>query len=686
MTDPKLPLLTGGERLTLDVETVTSGGGDKYHPRTAAEAAQLLAPMVQEVQSSLSELPEGARGSVVYFQATLLPNYLAASHFPAQLLSSARLVPVGSRSSPSTLETATKSSSATTKSLIIAGEMTSVDRLAAVIAGRGGGGTSAKNAFQQLREISEVRLSDQTEVLGSNDRGAGTWEAVLHPVGVAPSGDFLEADEATFAKWVSWIRELGGEVVEDYRREEAGLTFVPVRLDARRLPQASLFNPLRSLRPMPELRPIPTGLLRSAPPQVLPPDDSSPEGNHTVAIFDGGLHDDALLDEVASTELTSAAEDPNATSHGTAVTGAAIYGLLQPGSAAPRPASRAHHFRVVPESPPDQDLYAYWVLDQIEDVLQGTPFPIVNLSFGPDLCVEDAVEPNRWTSTLDRLAYEQDILFVVAAGNNGAEDPATGLNRVQAPADMANGLSVGACDDDLEGRWERTRYSAVGPGRDGSRVQPFGVQFGGDLASGSPFYGLQGGRRVWETEGTSFSTPLVTNSLSRLAALLDTKWQSASTLRAFAAHFVERHAEDDVRIATGHGRFHLDYANALFCDPHEVQLLYQGTIERLNLLSLAIPVPRSVVSGRVALRITLAFASPVEPTQPLEYTQATIEPIFRPHKDKFRFTNFETKRNLTVNVVTEPEKASKLYADGYQISGHPITKPLVPSNGNEIEL
>ncbi len=268
-------MLTGGERLNLDVETVNSGGGDKFHPQTAAEAARVLAPMVSEVHTSLSELPDNARGFVVYFQTTLLPNYLAARHFPTQLLSSTGLVSMGSRASRSTLEAASKSEPATTKSLIVAGELESVERLAALIAGNGSGGKNIQNAFEQLREISEVRLATEHEILGAQGQGreASTWEAVLHPRDADSSGSLIETDEATFAKWVAWVAQLGGEVVEEYRRVEAGLTFVPVRLNASQLPEASRFNPLRSLRPMPTLRPLPTALLRSAPPTVLPPHD-----------------------------------------------------------------------------------------------------------------------------------------------------------------------------------------------------------------------------------------------------------------------------------------------------------------------------------------------------------------------------------------------------------------------------
>ena len=262
--DPR-PILVGGERLILDVDQVNSGGGDKYHPMTAKAAASMLAPMVTELTDRFSQLPQEALGTARYFQTTLLPNYLAASHFPAQLLAAAGLVAVGSRAAPGTYETATKSEPTTTKSLIVAGPSEGAARLSDIIESAGTGGKSQRNAFEQLREISEIRMANNTEVLGTTPHDADVWEAVLNPLGIDQSGDLVATDDETFEKWISWIANLGGQVVDSYRRTEAGLTFVPVRMDAEGVHQASQFNPLRSLRPMPVLRPLPTTFLRVTP-------------------------------------------------------------------------------------------------------------------------------------------------------------------------------------------------------------------------------------------------------------------------------------------------------------------------------------------------------------------------------------------------------------------------------------
>ena len=243
------------------------------------------------------------------------------------------------------------------------------------------------------------------------------------------------------------------------------------------------------------------------------------------------------------------------------------------------------------------DFDAYRVLDCIVEVIESQPYRIVNLSLGPDLCVEDASEPNRWTATLDRLAYEHDVLFVSAVGNNGHEDHATGLDRVQVPADMANGLSVGSSTSRSETGWKRSGYSAIGPGRAGSRVQPTGVQFGGNEPPDEPFLALSADCSLYTTRGTSYATPIVVHSLAGLSTILGDHRKTSATLRTFAAHFAERHPNVDAINEVGFGRFPSEYRQLLACAPNEVHLLYQDRLERTEVMAVALPFPRSALSG-----------------------------------------------------------------------------------------
>src|SRR4051794_1610510 len=102
------PMLAGGERLIRSIERGPSGGGEKYHPRTLDEAKALLLPQVDLLTSAVAALEPELRGDRVVFQATVLPNYLAASYFPTDLLRSLDLVPIGARRATAMYRTATR--------------------------------------------------------------------------------------------------------------------------------------------------------------------------------------------------------------------------------------------------------------------------------------------------------------------------------------------------------------------------------------------------------------------------------------------------------------------------------------------------------------------------------------------------------------------------------------------------
>ncbi len=258
--------------------------------------------------------------------------------------------------------------------------------------------------------------------------------------------------------------------------------------------------------------------------------------------------------------------------HGTGVTGAVMYGLTQPGDTARQPPCLVESYRVFPAPSIPGDLHGYWVLDQIKDAITNGDHHVVNLSLGLELAVEDTTEPNRWTSELDQLAWERDVLFVVAAGNAGDQDRGLGLHRVQVPADMVNGVTVGACDTaPPDSPWTRAPYSSMGPGRHGNRIQPAGVQFGGTDTNYFPVLRADGG--YLDATGTSFAAPLVTHALTDLATRLPVA--TPSVLRAFAVHFSERHRTyrrlvDEV----GHGRFPLNFRPLLDSSPDDVSVLF----------------------------------------------------------------------------------------------------------------
>lgn len=677
------PLLVNGEGLRLQVQAPVSGGGDKYEPQTVEQAQALLAPQIATAVREADALSPTLRArDRIYVEAKLLPNYLAASYFPAELLMHVGAAPVGSRADSGLYVTKAKSVQAQTRRIVFTVSDSGLRELQSLVQG-GGRTRTEQQAFAQIRELSEIALPRPSDVLREPeeslqpepDSPLSTWEAVLHPRG-SRLGEAEPLDEETLERWYTLILEQGGEVHRDFVRTVGGLTFMPVGLAPGQAAPLARFNPLRVLRPMPAIRPRPRFGTRSVQ-QLVPPATNQPTlSSVSVAVFDGGVdvaQRVAGLFEIPTHDLTPEPSAQADLDHGTGVTGAVLYGLVGPGQQAPTPPLPVESYRVLPAPHIPADLEGYWVLDRIKEAVETRGHRLVNLSLGPELAVEDDMEPNRWTSELDQLAWDKDVLFVVAAGNHGDKDQSTGLHRVQVPADMANGLAVGACNAPApETPWERADYSSMGPGRHGARIQPIGVQFGG--AAGRMFNVIRADGGFLEAAGTSFAAPVTTHALADLVTRLPRV--NSSVLRAFATHFAERPRQHvKLRDEIGYGRHPLTFADMLECSPNEVHVLYVDEIQRGDLLGYQVPVP--VSSGTdLKLNITLAYASPVDPTQPTEYTRASLELVLRPHHRNFTFRPPKGSPGAATTLDIGSSDAAALLSEGWTASQEPVTKTL----------
>jgi Subtilase family len=676
---PRRPLFAGGERLREKVEP-GSGGGPKWHPRTMDQAVALLTPQVSALQDAVASTPAGLRGSRVVFEAKVSPNYLANSYFPTTLFREADLVPVGTRGSIGEYRTPKKTEQAETKTYLLSADERALTKVSRLLSGELAGSATLNRARDSLRQFELVQLPSIEETLrAAPDSGDSlVWEAVFHPLFDFTGERTRREAEVVFEKWQALVAGLGGVVESGYARLIKGLTFMPVRLSAEAAREAARFNPLRTIRPMPGIRPVPVSPLRINATGVAapnPPAAHRPQSDLRVAVFDGGSDPAApqLAPFVHEFELSGEPRDPDFVAHGSLVSSTILFGPGHDSGELATPEVGVDHFRVLPVPPGSADLELYWILDRISEEVERGNHSIVNLSLGPDLAVDEDDEPHAWTARLDELAEEMNVLFVSAVGNNGELDAQTGANRVQVPADMANGIGVGACDRrPPEPDWSRAPYSAVGPGRPGCRMQPTGVAFGG--APGRGFRGISSGGLIAEAEGTSFAAPSVVHGLASLSATLGRQGADPRLLRAFAVHCAEPPSPFDPE-GSGFGRLPERFDELLECSPNEATVLYRDTISRGEAVSLPFPLVSSVIDGKtVTLRWTIALSVPTDPRNPVEYTQAGLEVAFRPHAQRIVFTNRKTKRSKTVNVAEDAEEARRLISEGYEFSNLPATR------------
>lgn len=676
------PILGAGGDFAAEAGRV-HGFGEKYHPQTVDEARTVLAPQVEAIRRAAEQLPDRLRGERVIVQATLLPNYLAASHHPEDLRRDADLVIVGTRAARATLRQRTREQeNAQTKTLLLAATDQSLDRLESLLAAPSLPGSLAND----LRKFSALTLPGPERVIRrrrGDDEGDPeeelVWEAVLHPA-VNAAGRLSESvGKHVIAKWRALVTSLGGDVHERFIRQVGNLTFVPVRLQRRHLDEAARFNPLRTIRPMPRLRRLPERRLRSIDPGGLAPNPPAggPPADHRVVTFDGGV--DAthplLAPFVAEGDLTTAPRDDECVSHGTLVTSALLYGHIDLGRPLEAPPAHVDHFRVLPvPSDIDEDDEPYWVLDKIVETLRRQPhrWRIASLSYGPDETVDEDQDIDRFTAEIDELVHDLDLAFTIAVGNAGSDPVSTlGEDRVMAPADGVNVLGVGSCDALHPPPPVRASYSCVGPGRPGLRVQPLGVSFGGSDAQ--EYIGAEIGGTYQARQGTSFAAPSAARGLATLLAPLP--YLSANLARGFAAHFAEAPNPHDL-VSVGYGRLRDEYRGVLTCDDGTVSVVVQDSIERGTTKAYALPYPSAGVDGRVKARWTISFTSPTDPQDTVEYTLAGLEVVFRPSSVLLTMQPPRGSGLPTVDVDLRSDGAriQELANQGYELSNFPRTR------------
>lgn len=669
------PIFAGGEGLRHEIAW-PRGGGERTDRRDPATEAARLRQQLVRLREQVDRIPPERRGRRVVFRATLYPEYLAGSHFPTPLLRETGIEVVGSAPSrPATpavkekeAEDEASGSDAQAKTLYLAATDQGLDRLATVL--EGPESVVRPKAWLDVRKFSEMRLAHTDDVLrvpaDSDARVLRAWEAVLHPQGTfAGAADVAQDMADVLGKWVALVRALGGEsaVRDDLRIVVEGVCYVPVVLSLEAARDLLDFNPLRILRPLPSLQPV--GIDARPAYTILRPfhraAPTRPASEVRVAVFDGGLSPNCPFAGPFTRvfDLTPMPAADHWKAHGSMVTNAVLYGTLDVAVPLGTPVCYVDHHRVLPAEPdagaPLGDLDMMCVLRQIVGALDQRDYAVVNLSLGPPSSVDPDDPPHAWTVQLDRIARERSVTFVVAAGNNGGADESRGANRIQVPADMANGISVGSCPGRVNGPARRAGYSGVGPGRHGAWVRPLGVAFGGSLA-GDPFLGIGPRGEFLADEGTSYPVGLVSHSLAALVAVLGRVRSTPETLRAFATHFCRRPPRSDQVHQVGFGRFAESYLPLLDCAPNEATVLYEDAVTRGETFALPLPVPRGLPADvRVDIRFTLCYTPPVDPADVAGYTRAGFELRVRPHSRRFQFWDRETHERLGVRDVWREE-------------------------------
>lgn len=616
----------------------------KGHLYTLGEVINRLESQFINVANELKKLDEDVcPRDYSVTKLTLHPSYISKGHFPRTLLRQMGVHSIGSKATEVKPDKWTKKGEpklSPSTSIFIAGKR---EQLASF-------GQSLKNftddtpgAEELTRVWSLENVLPESKIKKGLIDTNGFFEIGIQLIPGSPS-EFVKSSILKYAE------KLGFYVKEDLAIEVSNLWFVPVKGDKQNIKMLAEHSFIRVIRPIPQLRsfqPLIRGLPVASAASL--PTEPPYASDVRVAILDGGLpqahsllpwvNDYKVSDQIASDHV-------GGPDHGLAVTSAFLFGPLKPGAQATRPYSYVDHHRVLDSYTAHEDpLELYRTLTHIEDILLSRQYEFINISLGPNLPIEDD-EIHPWTSLIDTYLAEGDTFLTVAAGNNGDNDKAMMLNRIQVPSDCVNAIAVGATDTDKSG-WGRASYSAVGPGRSPGRVKPDLLAFGGSPTDYFHVINDAIPAQLIPQCGTSFSAPYLLRQAVGIRAVLGYK-VSPLAIKALLINNADMSGHD--RCDVGWGKVSNDIGHLIESPDGVAKILYQGELQPGKYLRVPLPIPESGIAGKVKITATCCFSTPVDPQDTSMYTKAGVEIAWKPKKGAKPESFFQQ-----VKIATEAE-------------------------------
>jgi hypothetical protein len=660
--DKRRPILFKGEVYSHPIEK-PSGGGEKEFKVSYEQARVQLLTNIQKTKAQISQLPQTSKlPNETVLCIRLRSEFSAKTWYPNSLFDNSNssrngLKEIGSRiwTKESDEEVQNKSRGkllfvrATEQGLLDFEKKLNQEEY-----------LLTKAFISDIRKVSSLDLLSPTEqILGINeDWDGGRLEAVLHP--------FALDKNLALSHFFNVLKEdkINTDQIR-YKQYGDGVTFVSFIGDRQTLKTLAGYNPLRTVHPL-LMRNIPEFTRSHSSSDCPQPPIFSKKSSIVVGVLDGGITgSNPYLDNYIEIEdSVSGTMEPAFTDHGRHVCGTVLYGPLNKYTSTdqlPEPPISVKSFRVIsPDNSGDPDLYE--VIDAIEEIVpKNKNISVYNLSLGPTgPILDDSI--SRFTFACDSLSNEHNVLFCVAVGNDGEMD---GYNRIQSPSDMVNGLAIGAYTK-IDGTLTKAPYSCIGPGREGNKMKPDLLAFGG--CSNSPIHllGLKSGERSWDA-GTSFASPIA----ARIAAQLigeSNQFIDPLISRGLMIHSVIDKKDIKHTNELGHGFLTEDISKIITCPDKSYTLIYRGELMPGKYAEFSIPWINDITQGKVSFHWTVAILTNVNHQSPDDYTSTSIHAMFYPNKNKYSLVKKEAGKKSKfkkIDIVTNEAEYHKLLSEGW---------------------
>lgn len=637
-----MPILVKGEKLAEDIKKATNGGPKPY-PYMYEESRDRAIKDIERINKEIKDNNEFYLENEIVLNVRMNEKFLAKSYAPNLFSNKESMEFVGARIYDRKI---VESKEIKSKLYFLKCSKENLEWFVNDLQNDNFNETEVK----QLRSIEKIDfLSPEEKTLGfDEDKTIYEVEIVLHPIG----------EEYNIA-----YKKIEGYLIGDkeIRKYKDGLTFILGKIKKDDLLQIAKFNFLRTIHPVREVN-LPT-LRISNETLKLPeiPLVTSSKSKNKIGVFDGGINIDNpyLKPYVNNYELASLPANKSYLEHGTAVCGTVLYGEMNKysnGELLKDPKCTVENFRVLPEK------NWYIIIDNIEKVVNSRDdIDIYNISIGPrGPILDDQID--RFTYSLDLLAMKNKV-FCIAVGNDGnAVKP---FNRIQAPSDSVNNIGVGAYST-YDNKLYRASYSCLGTGREGGKIKPDLLAFGGDEKNAFQAIDYDGIYRA-NTAGTSFAAPLVAKGLGELKS-------KSSQLNSLISRTMLIHSAKVTLkngIEEGFGIFTNDVNEILNCSKNKVTVLYEGYILPSRAIKLPIPIPdKTYAEGTINFSWTSCVLSSVCTKDTDLYTNSCIEESFYPNSNIYSFTK-KGEKSIAVDIKENPEQVIRLEALGFKKSLNP---------------
>lgn len=671
----KRPILYNGEIYGQPIQK-GGGGGPKEMKVSFEEARVNLLSDLDRTRSVLREMPQSSRlPNEVVLSLVLRPEFIAKSYYPDSLFDVGAkrfgISEIGSRiyrvKNENVVEEEEEEKYSTSKLFFLRATEDSLDAFESQL--NKSSFLQSKSFVTDVRKISSLGLlSGEDQILGFSDSWEkGRIEAVLHP---------FEIDRNVSLKHFNDLISVYGINPEEvlHKQYSSGVSFISFEGNRQVLRALEGYNPLRTAHPL-KMRQLPNfsrGVDIAGGPNVP---QYVKKSQIVVGVIDGGVHaSNPYIKNYTDAEFSVTGNPvPNYMDHGTMVSGVVLYGPLNSygkSDTLPEPPVSVKSFGVLSDKSNDPELYD--AIDAMEKFVPANDnISVYNLSLGPQgPILDDSI--SRFTYACDLLSKEHNVLFCIAVGNDG---DVPGYDRIQAPSDSVNNLAVGAYTK-KNGVIERASYSSIGPGREGCKMKPDLVAFGGCDQYPIHLVSNKLGMKTWNM-GTSFASPLVARAAARLIG------ESNNVIDALVAKALITHSavtDSTYCHELGHGVLPDDINDITECGDNSYTLIYRGEVEQGKYAEFPIPWDETIVKGKVNFKYTAAVMTDVDHLSTDDYTSSTVELTFHPNKHKYLFTNTDNKpldgvlkKTEVVDVVANPERAELLVSEGWSQANFPLS-------------